>query len=72
MQRRIRTSDVVAIQIRDFRDVAEYTVKAFAAKEQVSEKTVRLWIKKGAVCVRRTPGGGLRIVERREIARATN
>jgi predicted site-specific integrase-resolvase len=40
----------------------EYTVKEFAEREQVTARTVRLWIEKGAVPVRRTPGGGLRIV----------
>ena len=41
----------------------EFTVKEFAAKERVDERTVRRWIVKGAVDVRRTPGGGVRIVE---------
>ena len=41
----------------------EYTVKAYARREQVAERTVRRWIEKGAVAVRRTPGGGVRIVE---------
>ena len=41
----------------------EFTVKEFAAKERVDEKTVRRWIVKGAVDVRRTPGGGVRILE---------
>ena len=41
----------------------ELTVKAFAKKEQVDERTVRRWIEKGAVDVRRTPGGGVRIYE---------
>lgn len=40
----------------------ELTVKQYAADEQVTEKTVRRWIDKGAVEVRRTPGGGVRIV----------
>jgi hypothetical protein len=44
----------------------ELTVKEFAAKERVTERTVRVWIDKGAVPVRRTPGGGIRILDRRE------
>lgn len=47
----------------------EYTVKEFAAIERVDERTVRRWIVKGAIDVRRTPGGGIRIVERRSDSR---
>lgn len=47
----------------------EMTVKEMAAHERVDERTVRRWIAKGAVEVRRTPGGGIRIVERRNEAR---
>jgi predicted site-specific integrase-resolvase len=43
--------------------MTELTVKEYAAKERVDERTVRRWITKGAVKVRRTPGGGIRIVE---------
>lgn len=43
----------------------EFTVKEYARIERVDERTVRRWITKGAVSVRRTPGGGLRIVETR-------
>lgn len=43
----------------------ELTVKEFAARERVHEQTVRDWIRKGAVPVRRTPGGGIRIIDRR-------
>lgn len=50
--------------------MSEFTVKEYAAKERVHEQTVRLWIRKGAVSVRRTPGGGIRIVERTEASRA--
>lgn len=39
----------------------ELTVKEFAEREQVTVRTVMNWIAKGAVKVRRTPGGGLRI-----------
>lgn len=45
--------------------VTEFTVKAFAQREQVNERTVRRWMEKGAVEFRRTPGGGIRIVDRR-------
>jgi excisionase family DNA binding protein len=41
--------------------MSELTVKEFAAVERVDERTVRRWISKGAVEVRRTPGGGVRI-----------
>lgn len=44
----------------------EYTVKRFAEKEQVDQRTVYRWIQKGAVEIRRTPGGGIRILERRD------
>jgi len=44
----------------------EHTVREYAAQEKVSEKTVRRWIDKGAVLVRHTPGGGVRIIERRD------
>jgi len=46
----------------------EYTIKEYAARERVTERTVRNWIAKGAVHVRRTndrgrvPGRGVRIV----------
>ena len=49
----------------------ELTVKEFAALERVDERTVRRWIAKGAVDVRRTPGGGIRILERRSESRVT-
>lgn len=39
----------------------ELTVKELAASERVTERTVWNWIAKGAVDVRRTPGGGVRI-----------
>jgi hypothetical protein len=41
--------------------MSEFTVKEFAAQERVTERTVWNWIAKGAVDVRRTPGGGVRI-----------
>jgi len=40
----------------------ELKVKEFAERERVTERTVYAWIAKGAVQVRRTPGGGLRIL----------
>lgn len=49
--------------------MGEYTVKEYAAQERVDERTVRRWIAKGAVEHRRTPGGGIRIVERRHGSR---
>lgn len=49
--------------------MGEFTVKEFAAVERVSVRTVRLWIAKGAIDVRRTPGGGLRIADRRAATR---
>lgn len=42
--------------------MSELTVKEYAAAERVDERTVRRWISKGAIPVRRTPGGGIRIV----------
>lgn len=40
----------------------EMTVKEYADRERVHPQTVRHWIRKGALPVRRTPGGGLRVV----------
>lgn len=42
--------------------MSELTVKEYAAVERVTERTVWNWISKGAVPVRRTPGGGVRIL----------
>jgi excisionase family DNA binding protein len=39
----------------------ELTVKEFAQVERVDQRTVWRWIAKGAVDVRRTPGGRIRI-----------
>ncbi len=50
----------------------EFTVKQFAAREQVNERTVRRWVEKGALQVRRTPGGGLRIADKRADVQADN
>lgn len=44
--------------------IVEHTVKEYAAKERVSERTVYNWLGKGAVEYRRTPGGGIRIMDR--------
>jgi predicted site-specific integrase-resolvase len=44
------------------RRVVEMTVKEFAALERVNIRTVKTWIEKGAVQVRRTPGGGVRVL----------
>jgi excisionase family DNA binding protein len=43
----------------------ELTVKELAALERVTERTVYNWIEKGAVEVRRTPGGQIRIADSR-------
>jgi excisionase family DNA binding protein len=40
---------------------AEWTVKEYAEVEGVTERTVWSWIAKGAISVRRTPGGRVRI-----------
>ena len=40
----------------------EMTVKEYAAAERVTPRTVRTWIAKGAVPVRRTAGGGVRVL----------
>lgn len=40
----------------------ELTVKEYAAVERVTVRTVQRWIDKGAVPVRRTPGGGVRVL----------
>lgn len=39
----------------------EWTVKQYAEREQVNERTVRRWLAKEALVFRRTPGGGIRI-----------
>lgn len=39
----------------------ELTVKQYAEREQVDERTVRRWIEKGAIDARKTPGGRFRI-----------
>lgn len=43
--------------------MSEFTVKQFAEKERVTVRTVFNWLSKGAVDYRRTPGGGIRILE---------
>lgn len=40
----------------------ELTIKEYAVAERVTPRTVRRWIDKGAIPVRRTPGGGVRVV----------
>jgi hypothetical protein len=42
----------------------ELTVKEYAARQRVTERTVWTWVRKQAVQVRRTPGGGVRILDR--------
>lgn len=39
----------------------EWTVTEYARVEKVDPRTVKRWIAKGALNVRRTPGGHLRI-----------
>jgi excisionase family DNA binding protein len=39
----------------------EFTVRQFAKREQVSERTVRRWIEKDALIARKTAGGQYRI-----------
>jgi hypothetical protein len=58
--------EITEDSVRVFGGVArhEFTVKEYAHRERVDERTVRRWVSKGAVSVRRTPGGGLRILER--------
>ena len=51
--------------------MAEFKVREFAAIERVTPRTVRQWIAKGALEVRRTPGGHLRIIDRRAIVVTT-
>lgn len=46
-------------------DIIEYTVKEYAARERVTERTVYNWMAKRAVMFRHTPGGGVRIMEPR-------
>ena len=53
---------IVGANVR--RGQIEWTVKQYAAVEGVTERTVWSWISKGAVNVRRTPGGRVRVVER--------
>jgi excisionase family DNA binding protein len=43
----------------------EFTVKEYAQRDGVTERTVRRWIEKGAVNIRRTPGGRVRIRDER-------
>lgn len=40
----------------------QLTVKEYAAVERVNDRTVWRWIAKGAVPIRRTPGGGVRVL----------
>ncbi len=48
------------------RRTVEWTVAEYAQYERVDESTVRRWILKGAVHVRRTPGGGIRVVTKHD------
>lgn len=51
--------------------IIELTVKELAHKERVTERTVWNWIDKGAVTIRRTPGGGVRILYECNIRQST-
>jgi excisionase family DNA binding protein len=42
--------------------MTQLTVKEYARVERVTERTVWNWIAKGAITYRRTPGGGVRIL----------
>jgi excisionase family DNA binding protein len=48
--------------------MSELTVKEYAQAERVTERTVWTWIAKGAIEVRRTPGGRVRIPSDRCLA----
>jgi len=41
----------------------EWKVREYAELERVTPRTVKRWIEKGAIRVRRTPGGGVRIID---------
>lgn len=43
--------------------IHKYTVREYAAREQVTPRTVWRWVQKGAVDVQRTPSGRIRIIE---------
>lgn len=43
----------------------EWKVREYAELERVTTRTVKRWIEKGAITVRRTPGGGVRIPDPR-------
>lgn len=47
---------------RPGRKTTEWTVREYAEIERVTVVTVRRWIAKGAINVRRTPSGGVRVV----------
>lgn len=51
--------------------MTEYTVKEYARRERVTERTVYNWMDKGAIEYRRTPGGGIRILERQSGSRVS-
>lgn len=48
------------------RQTVEWTVRQYAQREQVSVVTVRRWVQKGALEIRRTVGGGIRIIEKNQ------
>jgi excisionase family DNA binding protein len=48
----------------------EMTVKELAERERVTRRTIYTWIDKGVIDrrdIRKTPGGGVRILDRRAV-----
>lgn len=58
------TNHQMIVMGRGARCHAELTVKEYAQRQRVTERTVWTWVRKQAVTVRRTPGGGVRIIDR--------
>ena len=56
------SSIFIAGSHRSPRGQVEWTVREYARLEKVDPKTVRRWIAKEALVVRRTPGGHIRII----------
>ncbi len=48
------------------RRTLDWTIAEYAEHERVDERTVRRWIAKGAILIRKTPGGGIRVVTKHE------
>jgi hypothetical protein len=58
----VQESSVMICGCSQHQPAREYTVREYARAEQVDTSTVRRWIMKGAVEIRRTPGGGIRVL----------